>query len=263
MKRYLSLYRTFIKLNIERFMAYRVDLINGILGSIVWGVFSIAMIYALTAKSASVFGWTRQELFVLVGVFNIMIGGTFRAMFAKNFDTLANTIQRGELDSVLLKPLDSQFMLSFQYISVYNVVRIILSIVFTGLMLQIAGISFSLFYFILFLFLAVLGIIILYAFWYIVLTLLIWFPDLYNLVETLYAIDSITRFPPNLLSEMRVFFVFIFLPLTLVVATPAKALLHKVTTIDVLLMSMTAVIILFVSRKFWKFALRYYTSASG
>lgn len=261
MKRYFRIYRTFLGLNYARTMAYRADLLNGILASLFWAGFSVIAIYALTAKSPSVFGWTREEIFVLIGVFNIMVGGTFRMLFAKNFDQLTHIIERGELDGVLLKPIDSQFFVSFQYCSLYNGARVIFACIFTAFMLHLANVPFSILALGEFLVLAILGLIILYAVWYIVLTLLIWFPDLYNLAESLYTIDQITRFPPQILNELR--FLFLFFPLTLVVSIPAKALLQKLTVFDTILIIITAVIMLFVTRTFWKFALRFYTSASG
>src|SRR5205823_2027620 len=110
----------------------------GVVSSILWGIFSIVAMYILTSRSNSVFGWSRTDLFVLVGVFNILIGGTYRTLFSRNFDRFTHVIQRGELDGLLLKPFNTQFALSFWYISYYGLVRVFLAIIYTVFVLSTA-----------------------------------------------------------------------------------------------------------------------------
>ncbi len=263
MKRYIRIYKTLLKLNYIRFTIYRIDFLNGLISSLLWAAFSIITIYALTSKSSSVFGWSREELFILIGVFNIMIGGLFRMYFSKNFDRFAQIIQRGELDGLLLKPLDSQFSLSFWYISFYGVVRVVAAVIFTFYMLQQTGIGLTFLTLLQFIALGFLGLTILYSLWFIVLTITIWHPDLNNLVETLYAVDTLTRYPPQILNEFKILIFYVLLPFTLVVSIPTKALLQKATFFDMSLIIIVAFGLLYFSRRFWKFALRYYTSASG
>ncbi len=263
MKRYLTIYTTFLKLNYTRFALYRVDFLNGLVSSILWAVFSIIAIYALTARSSTIFGWSRGELFVLIGVFNILIGGIFRTVFARNFDRFGQIVQRGELDGILLKPFDSQFSLSFQYISLYGIVRIILAIIFTAFLLYQIHVTVTFFDVIIFIMLAGFGLLTMYSIWFIVLTLTIWHPDLFNLIETLYAVDSVTRYPPQIINQFKILLFYLLFPFTLIVSIPTKALLHKLTSFDVIILMGMSLILFYFSRIFWRFALRSYTSASG
>src|SRR5256885_10895077 len=106
-QRYIALYAHLIRLNFIRTIAYRLNFINGTIASIFWAIFSIVAIYILTSRSSFVFGWSRQELFILIGVFNILVGGIFRMLFANNFERFAHIIRFGELDALLLKPVDT------------------------------------------------------------------------------------------------------------------------------------------------------------
>src|SRR5258708_17314533 len=128
MKRYLAIYHCLLTLNYHRALIHKADFYNGLFSSIIWGIFSILATYVLTSRSSSVFGWSRAELFVLIGVFNILVGSIFRMFFSRNFDRFAHVIQYGELDGLLLKPLNPQFALSFWYISYHSLVRLVLSI---------------------------------------------------------------------------------------------------------------------------------------
>jgi len=263
MKRYLTIYRRLLILNYHRALIHKADFFTGLFSSILWGIFSIVAMYILTARSSSVFGWSKVDLFVLVGVFNILIGGVYRMFFSRNFDRFTQIIQHGELDSMLLKPLNTQFSLSFWYISYHAFVRVILAVAYTLFALSLAHTPLTLLSGIEFVFLGTLGVITIYSFWFLVMTSIIWFPDLYNLTELLYTTDNLSRYPPQLLWTMRFAVFLVFFPITLTVSIPAKALLHTVTSTDVLLLGGFGLGLLYCSRVFWQFALRYYTSASG
>ena len=183
--------------------------------------------------------------------------------FSKNFDRFSHVIQYGELDGLLIKPINTQFALSFWYISYHSIVRVLLSVFYTGFALSLAHISVNVESIALFLFAGLFGIIILYAVWYLVMTLIIWFPDVYNMVELLFAVDTLSRYPPQVLWTMRVAAFFIFFPMTLIVSVPTKVLLHTVTAVDMTILMGFAVVLFYLSKIFWLFALRYYTSASA
>lgn len=251
-----------MRLNYYRALNHRGEFFSGLVGALMWGVFNVVLIYVLSSRSTSLFGWSRAELFVLSGVFNMIVGSFFRMICAENFDRLPANIQRGDLDTWLAKPVDSQFMLSFLYIKYHGLVRFTLAAIFTGFMLSIAQINVGFLDILTFIILAVFGLTIMYSIWYLVLTFTIWFPDLTNITEILYTTDSTTRFPPGVLWNTGVFLLLIFLPYTLVISVPTKALIHKLTIFDTGIMIVTAFGLFFLSRTFWKFALRHYTSSS-
>ncbi len=263
MKKYFNIYITLLRLNYHRALSQRADFFAGLFGSISWAIFSVVAIYILSARASSVYGWNRQELFILIGVFNILVGGIFRTLFARNFNNFPQLMRYGELDSFLLKPIDTQFAISTQRVSLHGGPRIFISILFTFFVLFQAHLSITFSSILAFSILAVFGLIAMYAFWFLVLTLTVWLPDVYNLEEILYSTDSLTRYPPQILPAMKILLFYVFFPFTLVVSTPTKALLNKLNTIDVIVLIGVAFGLLFLSRKFWKFALRYYTSASG
>lgn len=262
MKRYLHIYWTIIRLNYHKSLINKGNFFTGLFASLSWGVFSVLLIYILSSRSGSIYGWSREELFVLIGVTNIILGSLFRMTATTSLDDMPTVVQTGALDSFLLKPIDSQFLLSFLQIRLYGTVRLIIAIIFTLFVLSQASVPVTLFSIVTFILLSVFGFIAIYALWFLVMTFSIWFPDLRNLSEILYTADGLTRFPPQVLWAMRVFIFYIFFPYTIAVSTPTKALLHKLTVFDAVLLIGVALGLLFLSKRFWKFALRYYASAS-
>ncbi|MCX6793538.1 MAG: ABC-2 family transporter protein [Candidatus Gottesmanbacteria bacterium] len=262
MKKYLNVYRALIRLNFSALVVYRANVINNILGSTVWGVFSIVSIVLMTARTTSIFGWTRYEILLLSGVYGLFMG-IYHTLFSRNFERLTSLIRLGMMDAILTKPVDSQFLVSTSIINYSSIIRIFLGAAFMWYMISIAHIVVTLPIVGLFCIGIIIGLLLLYSLWFIVATLIIWYPDLSNLIEFLYSVSNIGRFPREMYAHMNQFLFLFILPLTFMIIAPTKILLTKLTVFDALGLLMFAAIFFVGSRFFWKFALRYYTSASS
>lgn len=249
-------------MSLESLLVYRANFVNSLMASLSWGVFSVVSILLLTSKTNSIYGWSKTDILLLTCGYQILIG-VFHTLFSRNFERMAEIINWGQLDALLSKPLDSQFMLSMWQVNYTSIIRIILGILFVGYFTQAAGIHLSagtLFFFAL---LLVIGIILLYSLWYIVATFIIWFPRMSNVVELMYTVSGISRYPGEMYKNALGFVFFFMLPVTLIVTIPIKLLVARVNVQDVVLLSVFALLFLFISRVFWKYALRFYTSASN
>lgn len=260
--RYFRIYKTILKLNFSYLTAYRGNMVNGLIANSVWGFFSLLLIIILTAKTPSVFGWTRQELFLLFGIYNIFTS-VFQFFFARGFDRFSEIVNRGRLDSVLLKPVDSQFLMSVSYINLPVLLRIFLGGGFIAYVLMQMHYLPTLTQFFFTLILMAASIMVLYSMWYVVSTCLIWWSNLTNLVGLMYEINGITRYPQEMYRSISPILFYTILPLTLVATIPTQALIGKATLNNMFLLIFFAVFLLFVSRVFWQYTLRFYVSAGG
>lgn len=242
--------------------AYRANFVNSILSSIGWSIVSISAIFLLTSRTSSIFGWSREELLLLVGVYNIL-NGFFVAFFARNFEKFSRIIHYAQLDSVLLKPADSQFLLSLSIFNIAGLARAMIGIIFTIYIVISLGLSISVGAFIEFVLLLLLSMVIFYSFWFLVLVPVIWFSNLTNLVDFLYVINNMGRYPSEILTSTHNLFLLLFIPLTLMASIPARVLLSKLTIHDLVVYLIIAFGLFFLSRKFYFFALKSYTSASS
>lgn len=249
-------------MNLSRMIAYRGGFYAMLAGSAVWGILQFVSILLLTSKVKSIYGWTRNELIILTATYSFF-WGIFHFIFARNFHNISRTIDYGKLDTILIKPIDSQFLLSLSMINFAGLFRTILGSIVLVYMLSITHTAVTIVNLAGFLVLGIFGLILVYAFWFITVTLLIWYPRLSNLIDLLYNVTGITRYPQEMVYEIKNYVLFFLLPLTLVMATPAKILLHKVLFGDIAGLLFFTVLIFLASRWFWKFALRFYTSASG
>jgi ABC-2 type transport system permease protein len=261
-KRYFKIYLVILKINLTHLFIYRANLINNVISSLAWGMFSIITMLLFTSQTKQVLSWSREELMFLTATYAVLIG-IFHTLFSRNFDRLSQIIHYGELDSLLVKPMDSQFTISFWLVNYAALMRLIIGV---GLMIYLIinghwVISwYSVVYFCI---MIGIGVISLYSVWLIFMTLIIWQTHLYNLVDLMYTVSGFGRMPKELYQETIGMFSLIILPVVLAINVPAKAMLDKPISFDVLILLMISIVLFVFSRKFWKFGLKYYTSASG
>jgi len=263
MNRYLKIYLRLIQLNFSVFTANRTaNFVAGIIGALGWGVISVLTMVLLTLKSSTVYGWTRSEIILMTALYAVFIG-IYHTIFSKNFERFSEIIHKGQLDGVLLKPIDSQFFLSLWVINYLTILRIIFGAALSIYMMRTMSLTISVLDTLFFMLLFICGLITVYSIWYIVITLTIWFSNLTNLVDFLYNVTNIVRYPSETITHAGNVFLFVLIPLMFVLNVPVKVFLHKTTTGDVFGLLIFTLVFFFISRFFWKFALRFYTSVSG
>ncbi len=262
LKHYSRVYHILLVLNWRKLLTYRADLTSSIVAHTLWASFSIIQMILLTTKTSHVFGWSRDELLILAGFYNLIFS-FFYMLFSRGFNAFATTIHFGRLDGILTKPLDSQFLMTNLYITYTHIIRTFVGGGFLLYMIIKMNLVITPVIILGTILLIIFSVMIIYSVWMIIMTLAIWFPKLSNLTDLLYQVNQITKFPQEIYRGASIYLFFTLLPLTLVIVTPAKYLLQKAFVGDFLILAGFAIGLLLFSRFFWKFALRFYTSASG
>ncbi len=216
----------------------------------------------MTAKVRTVYGWNKDELFALTGYF-IFVIGLFYMLFGKSFKRFSSILDTQSLDSLLLKPIDSQFLISFWHINFAAVLRAAFGLIFFVYIATKLEVHISIILIVKLIIFSFLGLSVLYSLWFIFLLTSFWFAKAIDIREFLLTINSLVRFPPEVYYNLPVFLSLIVLPLSFVIGSPTKILLEKSSPQEIILLFSTAIILLFFSRFFWRFSLRYYTSTNG
>jgi ABC-2 type transport system permease protein len=261
-KYYFKVYRMLLRLNLLKLFAYRANFYSSAVTHTVWSIFLIVAIALLTSKSSHVFGWTRNELLLMAGCYTV-ISSFFYFLFSRGFTDFSNIIHFGRLDSILIKPIDSQFLMTCSHASYTQICRFVIGAGFIFFIFPHTEATFSPLLILWFMLLTIFSVTIMYSFWLTLMTIAIWFTHLDNLKELLLQMNQISRFPQEMYKGASIFLFFALFPLTLVVVTPIKVLLQKASVNDIVWLVVCAISLFIISRKFWQFALRSYTSASG
>lgn len=96
-------------------MSFRADFVLQSISSVAWALMNFALfkiIYRFTDSIGRDSGWHEQEFFLFLGTIWI-INSLIQTLFMGNFDEFSDLIRTGGLDFALLKPIDTQFLISF------------------------------------------------------------------------------------------------------------------------------------------------------
>lgn len=223
---------------------------------------SILILKLLFGEGQELGGWDWARSLIVLGFYTLLEGFTI-SLLQPNMKRIVNQIQDGTFDFVLLKPIDSQFILSLRIFSPWGIPSVIcgVSLIIFGLSMINWSLSLLLISYTIILFLC--SLIILYSIWFIVSTFSIWFIRVWNANEVLRSVLVSGRYPissyPPVLRTILTF----VLPVAFLTTFPAEAILGQISYKILILAVIFSVLSFFASRIFWKFALRFYTSASS
>ena len=243
-------------------LTYRLDFLQSIVASLVWSGLSFTSAYLVTSQAPSVAGLSRSDLLLLTSTYGIIMG-THHWFCTRGFSQFWQTIHKGELEGYLLKPFDTVTLLTLRNIGWGSSIRVLASVFTTWWIIQYYALPVSLANVALFILLSIPAFLLIYAIYTISVTILIWHPYLSNLLELINTGVGTGRYPLAIVRHTPKYLSVWFLPFLLVINIPTLALTGKLNVawgVSFVIVSLTT---WYVSRRFWRYALRFYTSASG
>jgi len=260
MKRYLRVLGLFWSAAIAAELEYRINFVLAALsslGNLAGSLFSLFLFY----RTGYTFqGWKWEEALIVLGVFTLLQG--FSASFlSPNLNRIVSHVQEGTLDFVLLKPISSQFWLSTRTVSPWGMPDLL----FGGILIGYAGdrLGLGIGNYLLSTVPIAFGLATLYSLWFMLGATSIWFVKIYNVTEVLRGLLDAGRYPIVAYpAAYRFFFTFV-IPVAFLTTIPAEAMLGRGELGWIVGAGGLAIALLFASRLFWLFALRFYTSASS
>ncbi len=261
-KKYFKVYSKFFYTSFASELEYKTNIVIDFITAILSLVGSIFLLSIFFQNTLFIGGWSFEQALIIQGIYTVLNGIT-NTWFNPNLSEIVKHIREGTLDFVLLKPIDSQFFISSRKIAPSGICEIVLGILLLLYCIRIneININFS------FLFLCSLTIIcsicILYSLWFFISTTTIWFVKTWNATEVLRSFLYIGRFPLSSFSFYLKIFFSVILPIAFLTTIPSEVFLGIAELWKIFLEVIISGLFLFTSRKFWIFALKYYTSASS
>lgn len=260
MGRYWQVLRLFWGTAIAAELEYRINFAIAAftsLGSLAGSIFSLFLFYQTGYQFQ---GWSWDEALLVLGMFTLLQGFSATVLIP-NLNKIVTQVQQGTLDFVLLKPISSQFWLSTRMISPWGLPDIAFGIIIIAYAGQRLGLGWGDYL------LAVppllFGALSLYSLWFMLGATSIWFVKIYNVTEVLRGLLEAGRFPiAGYPAAYRVFFTFV-IPVAFLTTVPAQTMLRQGGQGWLLASAILAGLLLIIANRFWRFALRFYTSASS
>lgn len=280
---YWRIFLTFARNSLIRDMSFRFDFIVQAFTSICWammnwGLFKI--IYRHTAEIGQGTGWHENEFFVFLGTVWI-VNSLLQTFVMGNAEEFSESIRTGNLDFALLKPVDTQFLITFPRVNwsqlpngVLGAALVVYSLV--GLSNEPGkDLSIGVFQILAYLFFLGCGSIILYSVMIGLASTSIWLGRNQNLYDFWFYITNFYRYPMEIYMRsgigMILWATFMFVvPILVVSNVPARILAQPLgsqwTTWEwgLTLFTVLAMVVSFaISRWIFSRALMSYRSASS
>ena len=260
MQRYLKVLGLFWTTAIAAELEYRLNFLIATITSIANLAGSIFGLFLFYRTGYTFSDWSWEEATIVLGFFTLLQG--FSATFlVPNLNQIVKQVEQGTLDFVLLKPISSQFWLSTRSVSPWGLPDLffgIILIVYAGNKLglnlgnylaSLIPLSF--------------GFIILYSLWFILGATSIWFVKVYNVTEVLRGLLEAGRYPMVAYPAVYRFFFTFIVPVAFLTTVPAQSMLGRGELTWMFGAGALAILLFIFSVIFWRFALRFYTSASS
>jgi len=262
LRRYLKVYKKFLHTSLASELEYKTNILVDLITAILSLVGSIFLLSIFFQNNGYIGGWTFEQALIIQGIYTILNGIT-NTWFNPNLTEIVKHIREGTLDFVLLKPIDSQFFISLKKINPSGFLEIMLGFFLLFFCIRINQINLNLSFLTLSFTTISCSICILYSLWFFISSTTIWFVKTWNAIEVLRSFLYIGRFPLNSFSfSLRIFFS-VFIPIAFITTIPSEVFLGLSQFWKILLEVIVATVFLLTSRKFWLFALKFYSSASS
>lgn len=114
--RYLSVFATFARNSLVRDMTFRANFLIDCISSLSWVFMNLGfyvLIFEYTAEIGRDTGWGKYQFFVFLST-TLFVNSVVQAFFMPNANELSERIRTGNLDFALLKPIDTQFLISLE-----------------------------------------------------------------------------------------------------------------------------------------------------
>ncbi len=259
---YLRLIATYFRLGALGELEYRVNfyvqILQSALGLLV-GLGGLAVVFEHTQNLG---GWQPAELIILVGVFTL-IGGVINLVIQPSMERFMEDVREGTLDFKLVRPEDTQLLVSVQQMRLWQLADVVLGLAVIGLGLSRLGAGLSWRHFLAFALTLLCGLAIVYSFWLILATLSFWFVRVANILVIFQTMYQAGRWPVNIYPLwLRSALTFV-VPVAFAVTVPASSLVGRLEGRTLAGAVALAIAMLAGSRLFWRFGLRFYSGASA
>jgi len=269
----LKLIQTFLKVNLQIALAYRVDTLVNILINLMWLGVELIGLQIIFSNTDRLAGWGPGELVSLLGVFRLvnMLMASVIWPATEKFNT---SVRDGTLDYTLIQPANSLFLVSFSRIIVWRVWDLALAIglVVVGMRMsardlasltgEVASIT-SLASLAGFLVLVASGALVLYSLWVVLIALTFWFVKFDNNVTILQALLDSGRYPATVYPPWLRIIITYLVPIALATTIPMQGLRGDLSALQVFVFMGVGLASFLVALRVWKAGVRQYSGASS
>ena len=127
---YWRVFATFARNSLVRNLLFRTNFVIEAISSIAWSLMNVgfySIIFKHTPSIGLNTGWEQYEFFVFIAT-TLLVNSIVQTFFMPNAEEFSELIRTGGLDFALLKPIDTQFLISFRKVEWSGLANILVAI---------------------------------------------------------------------------------------------------------------------------------------
>jgi ABC-2 type transport system permease protein len=229
---YFRVFATFARNSLVREMTFRANFLLETFSSLSWVLMNLGfyvLIFEYTPMIGRESGWGKFEFFVFLST-TLLVNSLVQALFMTNADEFGELVRNGSLDFALLKPIDTQFLVSLQRIDWSALGNFLFGLCLLGFSLAHLGYRPGLVQAVLYPLYVLCGVAILYALMIALAASSVWLGRNQTLYDFWFYITNFARYPMEIYTgrfgtPLRRVFTFI-IPVLIVVNVPARLLVR-------------------------------------
>jgi ABC-2 type transport system permease protein len=263
-RRYIDIYSIMLRNSLIREMSFKANFLLWMIVEVLWFCGQIVFFSIIFGQVDRIGDWTKWEVVLLVGTHQ-MIAQLFQGFFFVNIANIPELVRTGRLDSLLVLPIDSQFAVSTKQFGLDSMINAALGGVVVCVSLSQLGIVPNPMSILLYLTALGFGVAVHYSIMLSLAAVSFWIVRAQGLVYGYFNFLNIARYPDVIFPRIFRFVFGWIIPVVIIANIPARLLIKPLGQPGWLMLHLVvaSTIIFWLSRFFWRFALRHYSSASS
>ncbi len=264
--RYGRILVRFWKNSLIREMTFRGHFFVQVVGEILWVAMILLFIRVIYMQTSSIRGWSEYQYLFLTGT-HLLVTSLFETFFFSNCWRVSELVRTGNLDFVLLRPASAQFLLSVEKVDFTALANVPVA---AGLCIWAAtkeGVTVTPGRIGLYVLVIGFSVTLLYALLFMFATTSVWFVRQTGLQSIWFYVVSLARYPSEIYQRFAggiLWFALVFVvPVLLVSNVPANVVVRELDYRFVGYLGLMACVMLMLSTAVFRFAMKWYRSASS
>ena len=265
---YWRVWLTFARNSLVREMSFRANFLITLATRLLWFCSMMIFFKVVFLKTRQISGWSEYEYFAFMAT-GMIINSLIETFFMANCTNFSEQIRTGNLDFALLKPIDTQFLISLEKME-WSVLS---NLLFAGGLLFFSlhklGVSFSITEMLVYLGFIGVGVSVFYSIMLVLTSASVWMGRNRGLHEFWFYVTVFSRYPRNIYQGslgLPIYYLLSYcIPILLVVSIPAESLANRKLYDPrlAIVFICTSLMCLAISRWIFNYALKSYRSASS
>lgn len=260
-KKYFSIFVIYSKNTLSRDISFRLSFFMSLIGSFCFVLLNFFIVYFLMQK-VNIGRWSYDEMIILLGNFYVLSYSIF-LLFWRGFIHLVRDIRSGAFDYNLVRPVDSQFLVSLTGGGFHNLLSVIFGFFVIGWGIVNLGSGLNLIQIATWTITMLLSILACYSYILLIITLNFRYGYLEEVINLAFGFQDFAKYPIDAFSKLPFYLLFFAIPFSSLTTIPSIILIDTIfPTSKFLVFSAICIIFILFVRKVWVISLKNYTSSS-